>query len=80
MLNWKTWTRRLLMPLCALTCATAGAGEPANPPAADAQAAHIQAVAEDAYIYGLPIVMNYAVMYDFSINAASPQFKAPWVA
>lgn len=35
-------------------------------------------IAEEAFIYGLPIVMNYAVMNEFSIDASSSQFKAPF--
>lgn len=42
------------------------------------EAARIQAIAEEAYIYGLPIVMNYAVMYDYAVDRQSPQFKAPF--
>jgi len=34
--------------------------------------------AEAAFIFGLPIVMNYAVMYEFAINRSSGQFKAPF--
>ena len=41
------------------------------------EAARIQATAEDAYIYGLPLVSTYAVLYAFSVDSASPQFKAP---
>ena len=37
-----------------------------------------KAIAEEAYIYGLPLVMNYAVMYDFAVNRDSGQFKAPF--
>ena len=37
-----------------------------------------KAIAEEAYIYGLPLVMNYAVMYDFAVNRNSGQFKAPF--
>ena len=37
-----------------------------------------KAIAEEAYIYGLPLVMNYAVMHDFAINRNSGQFKAPF--
>jgi hypothetical protein len=36
------------------------------------------AIAEEACIYGLPLVMNYAVMYDFAVNRDSGQFKAPF--
>lgn len=37
-----------------------------------------QAIAEEAFIYGLPIVANYAVMYEFIIDKNSSQFKAPF--
>lgn len=33
-------------------------------------------IAEEAFIYGLPIVMNYAVMNEFSIDKNSGQYKA----
>lgn len=34
--------------------------------------------AEAAFIFGLPIVTNYAVMYQFAIDRNSGQFKAPF--
>ncbi|MBS7788441.1 DUF1254 domain-containing protein [Roseococcus sp. SDR] len=34
--------------------------------------------AEQAFIFGLPLVMNYTVMYEFAINRNSGQFKAPF--
>jgi hypothetical protein len=37
-----------------------------------------KAIAEEGFIYGLPIVMNYAVMYEFVIDRSSNQFKAPF--
>ena len=35
-------------------------------------------IAEEGFIYGLPIVMNYAVMNEYAINKNSGQFKAPF--
>src|SRR5450755_4061129 len=35
-------------------------------------------IAEEGFIYGLPIVMNYAVMYQFAVDRNSSQFKAPF--
>src|SRR5208282_1084589 len=35
-------------------------------------------IAEAGYIYGLPIVMNYAVMYEFFVDKSSSQYKAPF--
>jgi hypothetical protein len=40
--------------------------------------AEIEAIAEEGFIYGLPIVMNYGVMNEYAINRDSGQFKAPF--
>jgi hypothetical protein len=37
-----------------------------------------RAIAEEAFIYGLPIVMNYAVMQEFCVDQNSGQYKAPF--
>ncbi|WP_040441195.1 DUF1254 domain-containing protein [Roseibium aggregatum] len=37
-----------------------------------------KSIAEEGYVYGLPIVMNYAIMYDYAIDRESGQFKAPF--
>ena len=36
--------------------------------------AETKAIAEEAFIYGLPLVMNYAVMYEFAVDSKSSQF------
>src|SRR6266550_2424268 len=46
--------------------------------AADLTPAETKAIAEEAYIYGLPIVMNYAVMHEYAVDKSGPQFKAPF--
>jgi hypothetical protein len=46
--------------------------------AADLTPAETKAIAEEAFIYGLPIVMNYAVMYEYSVDKNSGQYKAPF--
>src|SRR5882672_2931078 len=35
-------------------------------------------IAEEGFIFGLPIVMNYAVMYEDSVDKNSGQYKAPF--
>jgi hypothetical protein len=35
-------------------------------------------IAEEGFIYGLPIVMNYAVMSEYAVDKNSGQFKAPF--
>ena len=37
-----------------------------------------KAIAEEGFIYGLPIVMNCAVMNEYSVNKNSGQYKAPF--
>src|SRR6202048_26406 len=37
-----------------------------------------KSIAEEGFIYGLPIVMNYAVMYEYSVDKNSGQYKAPF--
>jgi hypothetical protein len=37
-------------------------------------------IAEAGFIYGLPLVMNYAVMQEFAVDKNSGQFKAPFNA
>src|SRR6202035_125700 len=37
-----------------------------------------KAIAEAGFIYGLPIVMNYDVMYEYAVDRNSGQFKAPF--
>ena len=39
-----------------------------------------KAIAEEGFIYGLPLVMNYAVMNEFAVDTKSSQFKAPFNA
>jgi len=40
--------------------------------------AETKAIAEEGFIYGLPLVMNYAVMQEFVVNKDSGQYKGPF--
>ena len=40
-------------------------------------AAEAKAIAEEGFVYGLPIVMNYAAVHDLFLDPASSQYKAP---
>jgi hypothetical protein len=40
--------------------------------------AETKAIAEEGFIYGLPLVMNYAVMNEFVVDRNSGQYKAPF--
>jgi hypothetical protein len=46
--------------------------------AVDMTPAETKAIAEEGFIYGLPIVMNYGVMYEYAVDKNSGQFKAPF--
>jgi hypothetical protein len=40
--------------------------------------AEVRAIAEEGFIYGLPLVMNYAANYEFFIDKTSSQYRAPF--
>jgi hypothetical protein len=50
----------------------------AQPTATRLSPAEARTIAEEGFIYGLPMVMDYAVMYDFIINRESRAWKAPF--
>jgi hypothetical protein len=37
-----------------------------------------KAIAEEGFIYGLPLVTNYAVQYEYAVDRGSSQYKAPF--
>jgi hypothetical protein len=47
-------------------------------PAAALTTDEAKSIAEEAAIYGLPMLMNYSVMYQFAIDKSSSQYKAPF--
>ncbi len=67
------------------TTATATAYTPAAPatptPVAEADGLtteQFKSIAEEGFIYGLPLVMNYAIMNEYAVDPNSGQFKAPF--
>lgn len=40
--------------------------------------AEARAIAKEAYIYGYPMVDSYRIQHAYFVDAASPEFKAPW--
>jgi hypothetical protein len=75
-------TKRGLLHSVALAAITAVATKP-HPVQAQANANRpsffkAKDIAEEGFIYGLPIVMNYAVMYAYSVDKNSGQYKAPF--
>ena len=86
----KTTRRRIIQfALASAITSAAGCGKKDDPIAAAVQAdkkkgvaapgiEEIKAIAEEGFIYGLPLVMNYAVMNEFCVDKNSGQFKAPF--
>jgi len=75
-------TKRDLLRSAALAALTIATTVPV-PASAQAKAEwpdirEAKAIAEEGFIYGLPIVMNYAVMYEYSVDKNSGQYKAPF--
>lgn len=38
----------------------------------------IQAIAEEAFVYGFPMVMGYGILYEYAVDTKSDQYKAPF--
>ena len=67
-----------LVSALAFTSARAVDLTPADSSAVALTKEETKAIAEEGFIYGLPIVMNYAVMYEYAVDKNSAQFKAPF--
>jgi len=74
------FSKRELLQSAAWLAAGAATGPSAA--FADSRPGIIEAakIAEAGFIYGLPIVMNYAVLYDFVIDKTSAEYKGPFNA
>ena len=75
-------SKRDLLRSVALAAIAAGMAE-SGPVAAQTKAEwpgllEAKDIAEEGFIYGLPLVMNYAVMQEFAVDKNSGQFKAPF--
>jgi len=73
-----TWTSRLAVT--ALTPALLAAlPSPADAQLAEGKTARGETaqIAEEAFVYGFPMVTNYAVFHEYFVDASSPEFKAP---
>lgn len=67
----------LALSLGMAVAATAGGAGPAAAQSA-LTAAEAKSIAEEAAIYGLPMLMNYSVLYQFAVDQSSSQYKAPF--
>ncbi|MDX0586440.1 DUF1254 domain-containing protein [Sinorhizobium medicae] len=76
-------TKRDLLHAAAIAAAVAATAARSTPAIAQDKAGwpsvlEAKDIAEEGLIYGLPLVMNYAVMQEFAVDRNSGQFKAPF--
>ncbi len=71
------WNRRYLKSVFVGLLVMILAGIPSMSSAATINAAEFEQIAEDAFIYGFPMVMNYTVFYEYFVDKSSPAYKAP---
>jgi hypothetical protein len=59
--------------------ATAGISK-SFPASAENSVSPIEArkIAKEAYVYGFPLVDSYRIQYNYFVDRAGPEFKAPW--
>ncbi len=75
----------IAISLCVVAC-----GNGSKPPAAAPEQAssaptqgfpgvdEIRTIAQEAYLYGFPMVMNYKTMYQYVIDEDNPEYKGPF--
>jgi hypothetical protein len=68
-------TNRLSASLIALTTVLHGGTALAQD---KPSAAELTAIAKEAAVYALPMLMNYGVMYEYAIDKDNPDYKAPF--
>jgi len=84
----RTLTRTLALAFIAVTL-MAGCGKREDPVAQAAKQdaatgvpapglAEVKTIAEEGFVYALPLVMNYGVMYEYIVDKNSGQWKAPF--
>ena len=79
-------TKRALLGSAAMAAltATTAKSNPVSPPVIEQNNTEwpslleAKDIAEEGFIYGLPLVMFYAVMQEFAVDRNSGQFKAPF--
>ncbi len=71
-----------VLALVAFGCGRAGdpAAPQTNATAAspDISAEEAKSIARDAYVYGFPLVMNLKTLYEYAVDADSPDYKGPF--
>lgn len=73
-------SKRDLLRSAAIAAASATVAKPYLALAQNSRPRFFEAkdIAERGFIYGLPLVMNYGVMYEFAVDRTSSQYKAPF--
>jgi hypothetical protein len=64
--------RALCAVVAAAACTTVAAADTKPAPST------VRAIAQQAYVYGVPLVSMYQTMYAFSIDKGNPQYKGPF--
>jgi hypothetical protein len=75
--NREQLMRKLVFRLAAAIAMATSMGSASVAAQEKGDLAELRAVVEEAYLYGLPMVVGYKVMHDFFIDRQSGQFKAP---
>ena len=72
------WRAGLLGALMVLAGPFGALAENTDPTDGEPTPAEIEAIVEEAYIYGFPLIMGYGILYEYNVDTASPQYKGPF--
>ena len=68
--------RTILMALAIVACGLITGSNTVQ--AQDVTADEARGIAQEAYIYGFPLVDSYRIQYAYFADSKNPEFKAPW--
>jgi hypothetical protein len=67
-----------MLRLMAIVCAANLLGAATCPAQEETAVPEARQIAEEAFIYGFPMVMNYGTMYEYFIDKSSSQYRCPF--
>ena len=70
--------QKKILALALTTLAFVGLGAAPGPSPEKVSKEETTKIAEEAFIYGFPMVMGYGVMYEYAVDTKSGQYKAPF--
>lgn len=74
----REWTRKYGSTALVAIATMLGLAACSRTPVATLSAEEARAIAQEAYIYGFPMVDNYRIQHSYFVDQANPEYKGAW--